>query len=53
MPPSLPGPLITARPVSTSGQLFLEVAVAVAIVVFLALAVVSLAVAVKPPGGRR
>jgi hypothetical protein len=38
MSPTLPGPLIAARPVSAAGQLFLEVAVAVAIVALAAVA---------------
>ena len=38
MPPTLPGPLIAARPVSAAGQFFLEVAVAVTIVALTAVA---------------
>jgi hypothetical protein len=38
MPPTLPGPLIAGRPVSTGGQLFLEIAVAVAITALVVIA---------------
>jgi len=39
MPPTLPGPLIALRPVSSAGQIFLEVAVAVAIAALVGVAV--------------